>query len=247
MRFLQATGSPYSLRLQKRALRLRVGAKKQPFLQAIAERISAGWIHLPTDRSRKGRGDLRANLERLPNPSISYEVIRIRRREGFQIGGRFVEPAEVYPNSEAWGMDGFTLPTKKRHLQISANWHETRTGSRRVADIGDELCSRWARGKGRRCLDQNGFRGALRDHAESKRSAFLHDSVSERRWHGSFRQSQESASREVRELGMGHDNGKGKKRASIGFYPRNADGKTCWAALDFDAHGHDNGERALVS
>ena len=44
-----------------------------------------------------------------PNPSISYEVIRIRWREGFHIGGRFVEPAEVYPNSEAWGVDGSTL------------------------------------------------------------------------------------------------------------------------------------------
>ena len=42
-------------------------------------------------------------------PSVCYEVIRIRRREGFQIDGRFVEPAEVYPNSEAWGVDGFTL------------------------------------------------------------------------------------------------------------------------------------------
>jgi hypothetical protein len=43
------------------------------------------------------------------NPSVAYEVIRIRRREGFQIGGRFIEPAEVYPGSEAWGTDGFTL------------------------------------------------------------------------------------------------------------------------------------------
>ena len=42
-------------------------------------------------------------------PSVCYEVIRIREREGFQIGGRFVEAAEVYPNSEAWGVDGFTL------------------------------------------------------------------------------------------------------------------------------------------
>jgi hypothetical protein len=42
-------------------------------------------------------------------PSPAYEVIRIRRREGFQIGGRFVEPGEVYPNSEAWGADGFTF------------------------------------------------------------------------------------------------------------------------------------------
>jgi hypothetical protein len=43
------------------------------------------------------------------DPSVCYEVIRIRSRDGFQIGERFVEPAEVYPNSEAWGVDGFTL------------------------------------------------------------------------------------------------------------------------------------------
>jgi hypothetical protein len=42
-------------------------------------------------------------------PSVCYEVIRIRRRDGFQIGGRLVEPAEVYPSSRAWGVDGFTL------------------------------------------------------------------------------------------------------------------------------------------
>ena len=46
------------------------------------------------------------------NPSVSYEVIRIRRRKAFQIGGRFVEPAQIYPNSEAWGRDGFTLTDK---------------------------------------------------------------------------------------------------------------------------------------
>ena len=44
-----------------------------------------------------------------PNPSVCYEVIRIRRRAGFQVDGRFVEPAEVYPSSGAWGVDGFTL------------------------------------------------------------------------------------------------------------------------------------------
>jgi hypothetical protein len=45
-------------------------------------------------------------------PSVSYEVIRIRRRDGFQIGGRFVEPAETYPASEMWGIDGFTFTDK---------------------------------------------------------------------------------------------------------------------------------------
>jgi hypothetical protein len=45
-------------------------------------------------------------------PSVCYEVIRVRRREGFQIDGRLVEPAEVYPSSGAWGVDGFTLTDK---------------------------------------------------------------------------------------------------------------------------------------
>ena len=44
-------------------------------------------------------------------PSVCYEVIRVRYRDGFYIGGRFVEPAEVYPNSEAWGVDGWTVTT----------------------------------------------------------------------------------------------------------------------------------------
>ena len=46
------------------------------------------------------------------DPSVSYEVIRIGRRDGFHIGSRFVEPAEFYPNSEAWGVDGFTFTDK---------------------------------------------------------------------------------------------------------------------------------------
>jgi len=46
------------------------------------------------------------------NPSVCYEVIRIRRREGFKIDGRFVQAAEIYPKSEAWGTDGFTFTDK---------------------------------------------------------------------------------------------------------------------------------------
>src|SRR5262245_20558601 len=42
----------------------------------------------------------------------SWEVIHIRRREGFRIAGKFVEPAEVYPKAEAWGADGFTFTDK---------------------------------------------------------------------------------------------------------------------------------------
>lgn len=46
------------------------------------------------------------------DPSVCYEIIRIRRREGFQIDGRLVEPAEVYPSSGAWGVDGWTIHDK---------------------------------------------------------------------------------------------------------------------------------------
>ena len=44
--------------------------------------------------------------------SPCYEVICVRRREGFSINARFVEPAEVYPNSGAWGTDAWTLTGK---------------------------------------------------------------------------------------------------------------------------------------
>jgi hypothetical protein len=45
--------------------------------------------------------------------TAAFEVIRIRKREGFQVGDRWVEPGEVYPNSEAWGTDGWTVLNKE--------------------------------------------------------------------------------------------------------------------------------------
>jgi hypothetical protein len=49
-----------------------------------------------------------------PDAAVCFEIIRVRRREGFQIGGRIVEPAEVYPNSEAFGVDGFTVTDRNK-------------------------------------------------------------------------------------------------------------------------------------
>jgi hypothetical protein len=46
------------------------------------------------------------------NRSCCYEVIRIRRRDGFHIGGKLVEPAAVYPSAEARGADGCTIQRK---------------------------------------------------------------------------------------------------------------------------------------
>jgi len=44
--------------------------------------------------------------------SAAFEVIRVKRREAFQVEGRLIEPAEVYPNSEGWDADGFTFTDK---------------------------------------------------------------------------------------------------------------------------------------
>jgi hypothetical protein len=46
------------------------------------------------------------------SPSVAYEVIRVRRRDGFQIDVRLIEPAEVYPRSEQWGVLGWTFCDK---------------------------------------------------------------------------------------------------------------------------------------
>jgi hypothetical protein len=47
---------------------------------------------------------------------MAYEVVHIRRHEGFAIAGRQVEPAEFYPRSEDWGTHGWTLPTREAAL-----------------------------------------------------------------------------------------------------------------------------------
>ena len=49
-----------------------------------------------------------------PDAAVCFELIRVRQREGFQIGRRFVEPAEVYPASELWGVDGFTVTDRNK-------------------------------------------------------------------------------------------------------------------------------------
>jgi hypothetical protein len=41
--------------------------------------------------------------------SVAYEVVRIHGHDGFTIGGKTIEPAEIYPRSELWGIDGFTF------------------------------------------------------------------------------------------------------------------------------------------
>jgi hypothetical protein len=49
--------------------------------------------------------------------SAAFEIIHIRRHDGFHIEGRFVEPGEIYPKSETWGTDGWTMQDKDAALR----------------------------------------------------------------------------------------------------------------------------------
>jgi hypothetical protein len=46
---------------------------------------------------------------RIGSGAISYEVVRIKKHNGYEIKGVKCEPSEFYPSSESWGTDGFTF------------------------------------------------------------------------------------------------------------------------------------------
>jgi hypothetical protein len=95
----------------KTSARAGAASKKGHFYKRLAKEFQRGGF---TYRQIYREGDFAIYRQTWygNEQSAAFEVIRIRRREAFQIGTRFVEPAEVYPNSEAWGVDGFTLTDK---------------------------------------------------------------------------------------------------------------------------------------
>lgn len=106
--------SPVSLlpRTIKTRARAEAGSKKQPSYRPLPIAFSRNGFNY-RQITREGNAALYQQIwSGCSNPSVCYEILRIRRREGFQIDGRVVEPAEVYPNSEAWGVDGFTVTDK---------------------------------------------------------------------------------------------------------------------------------------
>ena len=38
----------------------------------------------------------------------NYEVVRLGRHNGYNMGGSFIEPSETYPGSSLWGIMGWT-------------------------------------------------------------------------------------------------------------------------------------------
>jgi hypothetical protein len=69
------------------------------------------------------------------DPAVCFEVVRIKRRQGFEIKGKFIEPGEVYPNSEAWGADGFTVTDKEAAFH---KWREIAASSNAPIRFGQK-------------------------------------------------------------------------------------------------------------
>ena len=100
-------------RVIKTRARGEAGSKKRPSYKRLPTEFSRDGFDY-RQITREGDGAIyEQTWSGCSNPSACYEVICIRRREGFQINCRFVEPAEVYPNPDSWGVDGFTLTDKE--------------------------------------------------------------------------------------------------------------------------------------
>ena len=89
------------------------GGKKGLFYRPLPIRFRRGGFNYRQIARERDAAIYEQTWSGCAEPSVCYEIIRIRRRDGFQINGRFVEPAEIYPNSGAWGVDGFTLTDKE--------------------------------------------------------------------------------------------------------------------------------------
>ena len=113
---LERRGHNYPVALLPRTIKTRAraeaGSKKQPFYKPLPTRFRRDGFDYRQIAREGDAAIYEQTWSRCSSPSVCYEVVRIRRREGFQIDGRLIEPAEVYPNSDAWGVDGFTFTDK---------------------------------------------------------------------------------------------------------------------------------------
>jgi hypothetical protein len=113
---LKRRGECRPLSLHSRTIKTRAGgeagSKKQRFYKPLATRFLRDGFDYRQIAREGDAAIYKQTWNGCPDPSVCYEVIRICRREGFQIDGRLVEAAELYPNSDSWGLHGFTCTDK---------------------------------------------------------------------------------------------------------------------------------------
>ena len=80
-----------------------------------------GYIVLGSELSHKGfdfnlidrNGDVAIYSVNKKGRFQVFEVIRIKRHDGYSIAGNSFEPSEIYPRDNLWGLDGFTCMSLK--------------------------------------------------------------------------------------------------------------------------------------
>jgi len=105
---------PMSTRPQKTSATAEGGTKERHSYRPLRKEFCRDGF---TYRQIAHEGDVALYEQRwtgCPDPAVCYEVIRIRRREGFQIGEKSIEAYELYPNSDAWGVDSFTFTDRNK-------------------------------------------------------------------------------------------------------------------------------------
>ena len=117
---LERRGDTYPVSLLPRTIKTRArreaGSKKRPSYKRLPTKFSRDGFDYRQVAREGDAAIYEQTWTGCSDPSVCYEVIRIRRRKGFHIGGRFIEPSEVYPKSDVWGADGFTLTDKDAAL-----------------------------------------------------------------------------------------------------------------------------------
>jgi hypothetical protein len=103
----------HSRRSEKTSATAEASSKKGHFYKPLPKEFRRDGFNY-RQIAREGDGVVYAqSWNRCCDPAVCFEVIRVRRRDGFQIGGRFVAPAEVYPRREQWGELGWTFCNKE--------------------------------------------------------------------------------------------------------------------------------------
>ena len=105
---------PYPLSATKTSATAEGGTKKGHFYEPLAKEFRLGGFQYRQIARNKDAAIYEQTWLGCAEASLSYEVVRICCREGFRIGNRFVNAAEVYPNSGAWGVDGFTVTDRNK-------------------------------------------------------------------------------------------------------------------------------------
>jgi hypothetical protein len=108
-RAFASTGNPIPLPAAKTRAAVEADSKKGDSYKPLSKQFRRDGFQY---RQITRQGDAAIYEQRwngCPDPAVCFEIVRVKRREGFVVDGRFVLPAEVYPRSERWGELGWTF------------------------------------------------------------------------------------------------------------------------------------------